>query len=470
MRNFLVLTGLIVLLLLTACSGSGQERSPYMGSVKQVATPIPTAKSAQTKDQKQPGGVGQKEIPLELGLDVPYLAMVPCDFAADPRNCGGDKPNPMGTPPRFRAQEPICILWRETGNPDNQRISMQVVRAGSIILSAEHEAFGHDACQALQLNALPSGDYKTTFKFGNTILPVTWSIADTAPSPYAGSDQKAFRNSVITVSGTWTDPAGSYDDNYKWSWDLNGDGAFENSGNAAYGETIVQTTTFANLGMYKLTFQVSDNKNPSASASVQIAIINQPPVAADQEFTTDEKTAVDLVLNAKDYDGDKLSFKVLDNPSHGVLNGTPPNLQYVPNGGSSVSDSFTFLANDGMDDSNVAKVSIVIKARTLFCPGSPPPQLTVGGYAYVTTNPPLSNRVREGPGEKYSVIDTIGPGKAVEVLEGPMCSDNWTWWKVRTVETGLVGWTVEGDGPTYWLVPCSSKSNCGVPSPPVTQY
>ena len=41
----------------------------------------------------------------------------------------------------------------------------------------------------------------------------------------------------------------------------------------------------------------------------------------------------------------------------------------------------------------------------------------------------------------------------MEILDGPQCVDNWTWWKVREPSTGLTGWTVEGDGSQYWLVP-----------------
>ena len=87
------------------------------------------------------------------------------------------------------------------------------------------------------------------------------------------------------------------------------------------------------------------------------------------------------------------------------------------------------------------------------CPGSPPPRLEISGYAYVSNDPPLSNRVRSQPGISYPVVGQIKPGGEMEILDGPTCVDNWTWWKVRELSTNLTGWTVEGDGSQYWLIP-----------------
>jgi Tol biopolymer transport system component len=97
------------------------------------------------------------------------------------------------------------------------------------------------------------------------------------------------------------------------------------------------------------------------------------------------------------------------------------------------------------------------------CLGALPPRLQIGDHAYVSFDPPLSSRLRNGPGTGFSIASTIPPGKAIEVLDGPVCANNWTWWKVRIIENNLVGWSVEGDRESYWLVPCPSKTECGVP-------
>lgn len=100
----------------------------------------------------------------------------------------------------------------------------------------------------------------------------------------------------------------------------------------------------------------------------------------------------------------------------------------------------------------------------LYCPDPAPARLKAGEYAYVSTDPPLTpNNVREEPGINQSLLGSIVPGKAVEILEGPVCNNSLQWFKVRLVETGLEGWTPEGDHDSEWLVLCESKESCGTP-------
>ena len=49
-------------------------------------------------------------------------------------------------------------------------------------------------------------------------------------------------------------------------------------------------------------------------------------------------------------------------PTKGTLSGTAPNLTYTPNANANGADSFTFKANDGTVDSNIATVSITVTA------------------------------------------------------------------------------------------------------------
>jgi hypothetical protein len=99
----------------------------------------------------------------------------------------------------------------------------------------------------------------------------------------------------------------------------------------------------------------------------------------------------------------------------------------------------------------------------LFCPNPAPTRLMSGTYAYVSTDPPISyNNVRNAPGMNQTLTGSIAPGEAFELLEGPVCNNSLQWWKVRVSNTGLVGWTPEGDRKLYWLTPCDSKENCGV--------
>jgi hypothetical protein len=69
-------------------------------------------------------------------------------------------------------------------------------------------------------------------------------------------------------------------------------------------------------------------------------------------------TPLSLALTGADPEGDPLTYAVVGLPSHGLLTGTPPNVTYTPNGGYIGPDSFTFKANDTLNDSPLATVSL----------------------------------------------------------------------------------------------------------------
>lgn len=112
----------------------------------------------------------------------------------------------------------------------------------------------------------------------------------------------------------------------------------------------------------------------------------------------------------------------------------------------------------------------------LFCPEPAPTRLKAGGFAYVSTELPISylqqsfKDIRNAPGINQELIGSIETGKTVELLEGPVCNNSLQWWKVRVAENGLVGWTPESDNLTptgyhesSWLISCESKESCGAP-------
>jgi hypothetical protein len=105
-----------------------------------------------------------------------------------------------------------------------------------------------------------------------------------------------------------------------------------------------------------------------------------------------------------------------------------------------------------------------VPKEELYCPQPAPTRLQVGGFASVNTDPPLTpNNVRSAPGINQDLIGSINPGQGMELLEGPVCNNSLQWWRVEVFETGLVGWTPEGDQETFWLIACESRENCGTP-------
>ena len=92
---------------------------------------------------------------------------------------------------------------------------------------------------------------------------------------------------------------------------------------------------------------------------------NHPPVAHDQNVTVQtNSTDNPIELNATDADGDPLSYQIVEAPSHGTLGGIAPHLTYTPDANYTGEDRFSYLANDGKDDSNIATVQIEITSTS----------------------------------------------------------------------------------------------------------
>src|SRR6185436_16038450 len=115
-------------------------------------------------------------------------------------------------------------------------------------------------------------------------------------------------------------------------------------------------------GVDSFTFKARDASVDSnvATVTVTITAVNDAPVAAAQAVTTNEDTPKAITLSATDEEGATLTYTVVASPAHGALSGTAPTLTYTPAANYNGPDSFTFKANDGTADSNVATVSITV--------------------------------------------------------------------------------------------------------------
>jgi hypothetical protein len=94
-----------------------------------------------------------------------------------------------------------------------------------------------------------------------------------------------------------------------------------------------------------------------------------------------------------------------------------------------------------------------IQRAEKVCEEGPFTRLAVGMRAFTNKEPPVPNRLRAEAGIEYEVVGRIQPGEIVRIEEGPVCSDGWVWWKVRTETGGYTGWAAEGDANEYWLNP-----------------
>lgn len=165
----------------------------------------------------------------------------------------------------------------------------------------------------------------------------TVNINNVSPTANCWPDQTVSRNETVTVMGTWSDPAGSLDEPYTWAWDLDGDGTFNSSGIASFGDTIIKTTSFATTGLYTLNFQVTDKDGGQGSDSLVVEVINQPPDCSnvvpsiDIIWPPNHKFRTVSVLGAVDPDGDPVIITI-DSISHNEQENGKGDGNFTPDG------------------------------------------------------------------------------------------------------------------------------------------
>src|SRR5207302_1838872 len=117
-------------------------------------------------------------------------------------------------------------------------------------------------------------------------------------------------------------------------------------------------------------FKPNDGTIDSYIPTVTITVtpVNDPPVAANDSYATAEDTpltvaAPGVLANDSDVDGDALTAAVVTAPAHGTVtlaaNGS---FTYTPAANYNGADSFTYKANDGALNSNIATVTIAVAA------------------------------------------------------------------------------------------------------------
>ena len=118
-------------------------------------------------------------------------------------------------------------------------------------------------------------------------------------------------------------------------------------------------------------FSVSDG-SLSANATVSITILpipapgNTAPVVVNTTLTTDFESPIDGSVSGSDADGDPLTYSLVDGPTNGTIVFNPDGtFTYTPDTGFNGNDSFTFIANDGTDDSNVGTFTISVNEEEL---------------------------------------------------------------------------------------------------------
>ncbi len=139
---------------------------------------------------------------------------------------------------------------------------------------------------------------------------------------------------------------------------LNADGSFSYVPRANYN------------GTDSFTYQISDGTGVSNVATVTLTItsVNDAPQASNDAYTTNEDTPLSISLpgvlaNDSDIDSPTLTAIRVTAPLHGTVSlGVNGSFVYTPALNYNGPDSFTYKANDGSLDSNIATVSLNVVA------------------------------------------------------------------------------------------------------------
>ena len=152
------------------------------------------------------------------------------------------------------------------------------------------------------------------------------------------------------------------------------------------GNTVSYTPDADWNGTDTFTFEATDNRNSSrtniATATITVNPVNDAPIANDVTANVSEtrqdvtnfsekendfnnigisSRSMNITLDATDVDNSSLTYIIVSDVSNGTLqsDGTS-SIIYTPTTDFNGTDSFTYKANDGTEDSNTATVTITI--------------------------------------------------------------------------------------------------------------
>ncbi|MEJ2258078.1 MAG: Ig-like domain-containing protein, partial [Woeseiaceae bacterium] len=146
------------------------------------------------------------------------------------------------------------------------------------------------------------------------------------------------------------------------------------------------------VGTDSFTYKANDGKADSGVATVKISIhaVNQAPVANNDKYSVPQDSSMvqdpGVLANDTDADGNKLKAVLVTPPANGTFALLESGVVfYAPNPGFSGTDTFTYKANDGKDDSNEATVTITVEPTNL------PPVANNNSYSTTQDLPLLVN-------------------------------------------------------------------------------
>jgi hypothetical protein len=135
------------------------------------------------------------------------------------------------------------------------------------------------------------------------------------------------------------------------------------------GGNVTYTPAPGYTGTDAFTYSITDGKGGSASANVNVTVVDRQPVAVDDSISTAVHTSsasFDPTANDSDPDGDALSVISNTTPSHGSVVFTGNSAVYSPDPAYAGADSFTYTVSDGHGLMATATVNVTIVDQAPF--------------------------------------------------------------------------------------------------------
>jgi VCBS repeat-containing protein len=187
-----------------------------------------------------------------------------------------------------------------------------------------------------------------------------------APNADAGPPMVVQLGAIVTLNGSASHDPDNGPQPLTYQWTLVFKPTPSGLTNASLQDATTATPSFTPdvAGIYVLQLEVSDGALRDV-AQVRL-IANVAPVAVDDTYNVDQDETLTVLApgvlgNDTDGNNDPLTA-VLGNPvSHGTLTlNTDGSFTYTPTTGFSGTDSFTYQANDGSINSNMAAVTVTV--------------------------------------------------------------------------------------------------------------
>ena len=114
--------------------------------------------------------------------------------------------------------------------------------------------------------------------------------------------------------------------------------------------------------------------------------LNSKTQVSNISVTIDEDSSTEITLAGEDIDNDELSYTITE-PNYGSISLNGSLVNYLPNANFNGTDSFTYIASDGIDSSETATVTVEVT------PINDPPEFSMSSSITLSEGTPIGNTI-----------------------------------------------------------------------------